>query len=110
MAGTFKVDGTTLSYIGGAVWDQPQVDTSLSLIAVHNHFRSHTWSANVMSIAEFETLRGKRGSLVSIQTTNADDEDAAFLTYYGVRVDSVSMRAHDSLNATGVTVSFSVGV
>lgn len=109
MAGDFKIDGTTLNYIGGATWNIPTVNTSLNLIAVHNHFRAHEWTANVMAVAEFETLRGKRGSLVSIQTTNADDEDGDFVTYYGVRVDEVSARAHESLNIMGVTVKFSVG-
>ena len=110
MSGTFKIDGTTLNYIGQAAWNQPQVNTSLNLIAVHNYHQTHTWSANVMSVSEFETLRGKRGSLVSITTTNANDEDGDFVTYYAVRVDDVSARSHSSLNVEGVSVRFLVGV
>ena len=107
-SGTFDIDGTTLNYIGQAVWSQPQVETSLDLIAVHNRHQVHTWSANVMSASEWATLIGKRGSLVSITTTDADDEDGSFVTYYNVRVDDVSARAHDSLNVVGVQVRFLV--
>lgn len=110
MAQIHDIDGTTLSYISQAIWNQPVNSQSLNLIAVHNRWRSHIWNSNVMTTTEWSTLIGKRGSTVSITTTDPDDPNGDYVTYYEAIVRNVTFRTHDSLNITGVKVEFLVKV
>lgn len=112
MAQVHAIDGTTITHISQALWDQPAADTSLNLIAVHNRHQKHIWLSDTMPMSVWQTLIGKRGSLVSITTTDPADRNGAYVTYYGARVDSVSAPpdGHDSLNMRGVRVEFLVRV
>jgi hypothetical protein len=59
-------------------------------------------------MAEWATLISKRGSIVNLTTTDPDDRNADFVTYYGARLRSVTKRNHASLNAQGVRAEFLV--
>jgi hypothetical protein len=108
MAFTPQIDGSDIDYITNIDWDQPTTQQSLDLISVFNRFRICTWSTDIMPMAEWQTLISKRGSIVNLTTTNPDDRNADFVTYYGARVKSVTKRNHASLNAEGVQVEFLV--
>lgn len=108
MAFTPQIDGSDIDYISNIDWNQPTKQQSLDLISVFNRYRICTWSVDTMPMTEWQTLIGKRGSIVSLTTTNPDDRNADFVTYYGARVQSVSKRTHASLNAAGVRVEFLV--
>jgi hypothetical protein len=111
MAQVHSIDGTTVNYISQAIWSQLSNNQSLNIIAVHNRYRRHTWNSNVMTATEFATLISKRGSIVTIVTTDPDDpNNANYVTYYDAIVKSVTHRAHDSLNFIGVRVDFLVRV
>lgn len=111
MAQTHAIDGTNLTYITQAHWSQMPHSLSLDLIQVHNRWRRHVWISNVMSAGEWETLRGKRGSKVSITTTDPDDpNNANYVTYSEAIVQKVWFRTHTSLNMQGVRVEFLVRI
>lgn len=112
MAQVHAIDGTTITHISQALWDQPSVDTSLNLIAVHSRHQRHTWTSNVMPMSVWQTLIGKRGALVSVTTTDPADRNGDYITYYGARVDAVTAppNGHDSLNMRNVRVEFLIRV
>jgi hypothetical protein len=110
MAQIHDIDGTTLNYISQALWNQPVNSQSLDLIAIHNRWRRHIWQSNVMTTAEWATLIGKRGSIVSITTTDPDDPNGDYVTYYEAIVRDISFTSHDSLNIRGAKVEFLVKV
>lgn len=112
MAAIHAIDGITITHISQALWAQEAVDQSLNIIAVHNRHQRHVWTSNVMPMSVWQTLIGKRGSLVSLTTTDPTARNGDFITYYGVRVDEVSAppTGHNSLNMTNVRVEFMVKV
>lgn len=110
MAQVHDIDGIVLNYISQAPWDQLVNSQSLDLITVHNRWRRHIWNSNVMTTAEWATLIGKRGSIVSITTTDPDDPNGDYVTYYEAIVRSISFGNHDSLNIRGAKVEFLVKV
>jgi len=110
MAFTPQIDGSDIDYVSRIDWDQPTSHQSLDLISVFKRWRVCTWSSDIMPMSEWATLIGKRGSIVSLTTTDPDDRNADFVTYYGARVKSVEMRNHLSLNAQQVRVEFLVRV
>jgi hypothetical protein len=105
-----KIDGTNINFVNSAHWLQPVIDQSLDLIAVHQKVRRHTWTAGVMTAAEWSTVLAKRGSVVSITTTDVNDRNADYITYYGVKVQSVTFRRHEGPNMRGVEMEFLVRV
>ncbi len=110
MAQVHDIDGTTVNFIAQTIWNRATNSESLDLIAVHNKWRNHTWQSNVMTAAEWATFRGKRGSIVSLTTTDPDDPNGDYVTYYNAIVRSVSPGAHESLNFEGVRIEFLVNV
>ncbi len=110
MAQIHSIDGTAINYVTHADWEQPVVDQSFNIIAVHQRVQRHTWLADTVPMSEWETLIGKRGSLVSLATTDPDDRNADYVTYYGVAVQAVEARGHEARNMVGVQVDFLVRV
>lgn len=108
MAFTPQIDGSDIDYISNIDWSEPTTQQSLDLISVFNRWRICTWSVDIMPMSEWSTLIGKRGSIVSLTTTDPDDRNADFVTYYGARLRNVTKRNHASLNAQGVKVEFLV--
>lgn len=108
MAFTPQVDGTAVNYISNIDWSQPTTQTSLDLISVFNRWRVCIWTVNQMPMTDWATLIGKRGSIVSLTTTDPDNRNADFVTFYGARVQDVTQRNHLSLNAQGVKIEFLV--
>ena len=108
MAFTPQIDGSDIDYISNIDWNQPTTQQSLDLISVFNRVRVCTWSVDTMPMDEWSTLISKRGSIVSLTTTNPDNRNTDFVTYYGARLRSVTKRNHASLNAQGVQVEFLV--
>lgn len=110
MAQVHDIDGTTVSYVSRAIWNRAVNSQSLDLITVHNKHRIHTWLSNVMTAAEWATMRSKRGSIVPITTTDPNDPNGDYVTYYNAVVRSVSQGRHESLNFHGVRIEFLVNV
>ncbi len=110
MATQHKIDGTSINHVSQASWVQPNVDQSLNAIELHSRKQTHIWLADIMPMATWQTLIGKRGSLVSLITTDPDNANGDYVTYYGVVVREVTKGAHDSRNARGVRCEFLVKV
>lgn len=108
MAFTPQIDGSDIDYISNIDWNQPTTQQSLDLISVFNRLRVCTWSVDTMPMDEWATLISKRGSIVSLTTTDPDNRNADFVVFYGARLRSVTKRNHASLNAQGVQVEFLV--
>ena len=106
MAQVHSINGTTISYINQAAWPEDIEGQSLDIIAVRNRSRRHRWLSDVMPMSEYETLVNLAGTLATIVTTDPADRNAAdYVTYYGVRVDSVTGR-HLARNYHNVVVEF----
>lgn len=111
MAQVHSIDGTTINYVSLPLWAEPVSAQSLDIIAIHNRFRRHTWQADIMPVSEWETLITKRGSLVTLVTTDPDDpNNATYPTYYGAVVQDVTAREHEARHMRGVKVEFLVRV
>lgn len=108
MAFTPQIDGTDVDYISNIDWSEITNQTSLDLISVFERWRICTWAVDQAPMSDWATLIGKRGSIVSLTTTDPDDRNADFVTFYGARVQDVTKRNHLSLNAQGVKVAFLV--
>lgn len=111
MAQIHAIDGTNLTYIAQALWPQPSPSSlSLNLIQPYERWRDHIWLANVMTVTEWETLRGKRGSIVTITTTDPTAPNSDYITFYGVILKDLTNNSHDGPNILGVKVEFLVKV
>lgn len=110
MAQVHDIDSTTVNYISQAIWQQPVKSQSFDLIAVLSRWRTHTWLSNVMTTTEWATLIGKRGSIVSITTTDPDDPNGDYVTYYNAVVRNITFASHDSLNIHGARIEFLVKI
>ncbi len=110
MAQIHAIDGTVVNYISQAIWDQSINSQSLNLIAVHNVWRQHLWISNVMTATERSTLTAKRGSIVSVTTTDPNNPNGDYLIYYNAIVRNISTGNHDSLNFVGVQIEFLIKV
>lgn len=108
MAFAPQIDGVAVNHISNIDWSNTTSQTSLDLISVFNRLRVCTWTVDQMPMTDWATLIGKRGSIVALTTTDPDDRNADFVTYYGARVRDVTLRNHLSLNAQGVKVEFLV--
>lgn len=108
MAFTPQIDGTDVDYISNIDWSEVTRQTSLDLISVFERWRICNWSVDQMPMTDWAILIGKRGSIVSLTTTDPDDRNADFVTFYGARIQGVTKRNHLSLNALGVKVEFLV--
>jgi len=110
MAFQHQIDGTNVDFINFANWVQPVIDQSLDIIAVHQKMRFHIWQASVVTAAEWTTLLSKRGQIVSLTTTDVDDRNADYITYFGARVQAATFRNHEGRNILGVELRFLVKV
>jgi len=110
MAQIHDIDGTTINYVSQAIWNQGVNSQSLDLITVHSKRQTHTWISNIMTATEWTTMRGKRGSIVSITTTDPDDPNGDYVTFHDAIVKNVSQGNHESLNFSGVKLEFLVKV
>ena len=110
MAQQLKIDGTNINYIGQAIWTKQPHSQSLDIIAVHDRWQDHLWMANIMAMSEWQTLIGKRGSIVSITTPAPSDPNGDYITYYEAIVIDVFAQAHDARNMSNVKVEFKVRV
>lgn len=103
-----QIDGTNVAHISNIDWSETTRQTSLDLISVFNRWRICIWSVDQMPMSDWATLIGKRGSIVSITTTDPNNRNADFVTFYGARVQDVTKSNHLSLNAQGVKIEFLV--
>lgn len=110
MAQIHDIDGITVNFISQAPWSQDTNSQSLDLITVHEKWRNHTWLSNVMTAAEWSTFIGKRGSIVSITTTDPNDLNGDYITFYNAIIGNITFNSHESLNFRGVRVEFLVKV
>lgn len=110
MSQIHSIDSTALNYISQALWNQSVNSQSLNLIAVHNKWRIHTWLSNVMTTVEWATLIGKRGNIVSITTTDPDNPNSDYVSYYEAILRRATFGSHDSLNIRGAKFEFLIKV
>jgi len=105
-----EINNTTLLYVGRPNWDDQTVGGYLTGEVIHNRWRRHIWEANVMPIAEFNSLYAFEGQQVSILTTNyTDRNDTTLKRYYAAELKKVT-GAHDGPRFTGVRAEFIVRI
>ncbi len=89
MAQIFKINDTTADYIQRADWVNSKVAEALDGDTARQRWVKHVWQGNVMDVDEFDTIFALEGQTVSITTTNYDDRNDDYLTYYGVKFLSI---------------------
>jgi len=109
MAYQHQLNGSNINYISQANWQQPVVDQSLNLIAVHSRHWRLIWTANVMPVATWDVLNAARGTAVSVMGPPHDNQNSDYITYYDARLDAVDGQ-HEGLNVVGVRAEFLVKV
>jgi hypothetical protein len=111
MALDFKINGTTVSRVVKGDWiDEPGDSQALDGVTPLARWRRHTWRADVLTAAEWNTLSLLQGAKVAIATTNYYDRNAAdYVSYYGCDFEGLS-GSHDGPVFTGVTVEFLVRI
>jgi len=90
MAQQFAINGQTLDYITEATWDETPVSAPLAGGTTFNRWRVHRWATNVMPAAEFELIRQSLGAGVTLTTTDYDDLNGDYVTYYSATLDRLS--------------------
>lgn len=82
MAQTFKINGTSLSYITQAEWGNIELGQALDGGMIIGRWRQHILSTNVMSASEFNTFYALQGQRVTLTTTDYDTPNSDYKTYY----------------------------
>lgn len=110
MALTFQLNGSNLTYITQANWQEIPVGQYLNGQTVHHRWRVHTWQTNVMTAAEFDTLYAQQGAKVSITTVPYDDRNASdYVEYFGAELKEIEGE-HNSTIVENVMITFRVRV
>jgi hypothetical protein len=105
MAQIFEVDGQALARGIQADWLEQADGAALDGVTVRRRWVTHTWTAAVLPVAEFNRLLNLEGQRVSVTTTDPTDRNGAFATFYGAELTNVS-GAHVGPNIQQVTVNF----
>jgi len=109
MAQQFQINGQDLDYVTEATWDETPITAPLAGGTVFNRWRLHRWATNVMPASEFETIRGRLGETVSLTTTDYDDLNGDYVTYYGATLDTLRGE-HSGPVVVAVSAEFRVRV
>ena len=81
MAQVFQLNGSNLTYITGADWQPGAASAGLDGNTVRQRVTRHIWQANIMTIAEINTIQAQLGQPVNLTTTNYSDRNGAFISY-----------------------------
>ena len=105
----FKINSVEISRITKGDWlDEPGDAQALDGVTPLARWRRHTWTTEVLSASEFNSLYSLEGQQVSLDTPPYDDRNAAdYQRYYGAILQSVTGN-HDGSIFTGVSCEFLV--
>ncbi len=103
----FEINGTALTYIQSANWDDMNLTQKLDGTTLINNHQQHTWGTNIMTASEFDSLFALQGQRVRIRTIDIDGR-LSFKDYMG---DFLSINGtHQGVNFAGVSLKFLVVV
>ena len=111
MARTFKINGTSLTYIVDAQWNERPAGTQYHAGPVpFNRWRGVTLFTEGMTATEFDTLYALEGQRVTTTLPPYNDRNASdYVTYYAAEIRSVSAE-HQGPTMGGVTLEMMVRV
>ena len=93
MAQQHQINGSNVDHIGRPTWHDQVIGQALNGRPIIHRWRVHTWQANVITAAVFNTLYALEGASVSVTTTDYDDYNATnYKTYYGAILRAVRGR------------------
>jgi len=105
-----QLNGTNISYIGQAQWSDAPQGEYLGGDEVLGRWKQHTWTANVMTAATFDTLYAQQGQTVTLTTTDYNDRNGAnYKTYYNAILTGVTGQ-HNGPNVEQVKIDFTVAI
>jgi hypothetical protein len=109
MAQQFAINGSTVARITRPDWiDEPGDSQAHAGAMPLSRWRRVVAKADVLSAAEFNTLRGLEGQRVSVAVPPYADRNAAdYQTYYGTEFERLTGR-HEGPVVMGVTAEFLV--
>lgn len=106
MAQVFQLNGSNLTYITGADWQPALAASGLDGYTTRQRLARHIWQANIMTIAEINTIEAELGQVVNITTTNYSDRNGDYIGY-NARFVSLSWE-HQANLAANVRAEFLV--
>jgi len=111
MPQAFVINGSTIARITKGDWlDEPGDAQALDGVTPLARWRRHTWRAEVLSAAEWNTLAALEGQKVSITTPDYSDRNAAdYASYYQVDFERLEGR-HEGPVVMGVSADFLVRI
>ena len=104
----FMVNDTEFNTIEVANWEFEQHSQKLSLSYIYNDQKIHTWLARVMSVTDWEVLRGLRGRQIGLTTTNHEDRNNATHRLYPNAMIETLNGEHVAEHVENVEVRFTV--
>lgn len=108
MAQLFKLNGITISRVTRGDWSEDSASSGPDGTLARLRWVRHTWQADVLAAADFNTLYAAEGTRCSIDTPAHDDRNAAdYRTYYNVLCQRVTGR-HEGPIFVGVLAEFLV--
>jgi hypothetical protein len=110
MAKDFIINSTTINYVTKADWEDGAADPGLDGYTSLTRWRRHVWRApEGMPAIEFDTLFALEGQKVNVVTTDYDNRNSDYKTYYGADLKRVSGR-HTGPIMVDVSLEFLVRV
>ena len=111
MPQVFRINNIEVSRIVKGDWlDEPGDAQALDGVTPLARWRRHTWTTEVLSAAEWNTLAALEGQKVSIMTPDYGDRNAAdYVTYYGADFEALDGR-HEGPVVMGVSADFLVRI
>ena len=107
MAQIHSLNGTIIQHVAKATWqDKPTAATLDGLNSV-SRWRKHTWESNVMIHTEWNFIEAFEGQAVTLTTTNYNDRNAAYKTYYNAILTGIAGNP-DGPRVTGIRFEFNV--
>ncbi len=107
MAVSFAVAGQSL-YGVQCKWQQVVIRTNNDNSQVFSDYALHTINIDSMPIADYVTLRGNRGDVVTITTTDIDDQNSSAI-YTDAVMTKISGNQEGHL-ARNINIDFRVDV
>lgn len=104
----FKLNASTFNRITRADWQDESAGVGLDGTTARLRWVRHVWSApEAMTAAEYDSLFALQGQRVTLTTTNYNERNGDYISYYGAICERVDGQ-HVGPIVVGVVAEFKV--